>query len=441
MGFSSSNDDDRYVIYRPQKLSFSHIFRALVSGKSLFDSEIIETNGICVHETKDGNVAGDKESADYGSIIAHIDERTDLSKTSSAIPMDSTVSKMNILDLSMMAAKIAYENKAYVTNVVTNHWKFHFCVLTINQTQLDLINRNNLPSFILISVYLNKKETQAFICCDRKDNARLIVVVFRGTELFNTKLFNAYDWATDVELSWMFLGKMGRVHLSFMKALGLQDERDCQKGWRKNYTGPHELAYYTIRDELKTLLLQNQGAKIIVTGHSLGGALAILFPSILALHQEVDIISSLQGVYTFGQPRVGDKDFGEYMKANLDVIAKSYYRVVFRYDIVPRIPFDDQFSQFAHFGRCVYYHSCYKGKVLKEEPSKNYFSISYMPSQYLNAWLDLFRAVFSHIILGREFKEGWISIFYRLIGLLIPGVASHSPRDYVNGARPDGSKN
>ncbi len=55
------------------------------------------------------------------------------------------------------------------------------------------------------------------------------------------------------------------------------------------------------------MLSEHSGAKIIVTGHSLGGSLAILAAADLhKTHGKID------QVYTFGQPRVGNAAFASY---------------------------------------------------------------------------------------------------------------------------------
>ncbi|XP_019052274.1 PREDICTED: lipase-like [Nelumbo nucifera] len=289
--------------------------------------------------------------------------------------------------ICMMAAKVAYENKAYARDVVNVHWKMHL-----------------LGFFQFYNDNSKKNDTQAFICCDRPKDVRLIIVSFRGTEMFN-----AADWLTDLDLSWISFGEIGRVHLGFMKGLGLHQEET--NGVRpKDYSAGNKnnLAYYTIRERLKMLLEENPDAKILVTGHSLGGALAILFVAGLVYHQEAALLNHLLGVYTFGQPRVGDENFGRFMDAKLK---EKYFRVVYRYDIVPRLPFGDPITQFAHFGNCIYYSSWYKAQVLREEPNENYINPSFFIPMHFDACLDLLRAY------------------------LIPGVSSHCPRDYVNSAR------
>lgn len=194
--------------------------------------------------------------------------------------------------------------------------------------------------------------------CNKAEDADLIVLAFRGTEPFN-----AQDWSTDVDLSWIFTGKMGNIHLGFLKALGLQDEKNFIKGFPKDYTGTPDkpMAYYTLREVLRSLTQQHKNAKIVVAGHSLGGALAAIFPALLSFHDEHDILSYMHGVMTYGQPRVGDNIFGTY---NETIVRLKHYRMVYRHDIVPRIPFDlPPVALFEHFGTCIYFNGWYDGQV------------------------------------------------------------------------------
>ncbi|XP_043695373.1 triacylglycerol lipase OBL1-like [Telopea speciosissima] len=469
----ASSRSSSYMIYHPEKLKISDIFSLLVFGRSLEGSGVVERSsppefkaesfvdnlitllslilqrifiwisgpvellGLIIEFTLNvfalnGGIFGlplriltgslvipNTNSADYQSIIGCIDDRKSLQNTYlSSLQMAKisahAIKFINPLDLCIMASKVAYENEAYVKDIATNYWKMHF---------VGFYNCWNES--------LKRNDTQAFMFCDASENAEMIVVAFRGTEAFNFR-----DWATDIDLSWLSLGDIGKVHVGFMKALGLQkDAKDSQTGWPKEYKGDKVLAYYTLREKLRQLLEQNPNAKILVTGHSLGGALAIVFPAILVYHQETSILDRLLRVYTFGQPRVGDKEFGDSMEKQLNGTSKRYNRVVYRYDIVPRVPPNARIFQFAHFGGCIYYKSWYKAQILKGTPDKNYFNPLYLPSQYINAWLDLFRGLFAGIRHGKGFKESLVSIGFRLIGLIIPGVASHSPRDYVNGTR------
>ena len=97
----------------------------------------------------------------------------------------------------------------------------------------------------------------------------------------------------------------------------------------------------------------------MVTGHSLGGALAVLFQAILFMHKEETLLEKLLAVYTFGQPRVGDEVFAKFMNKNLNDPVPRYFRIVWE-----RLPFDDDIFQYKHFGVCLYYNSCYHEKVL-----------------------------------------------------------------------------
>ncbi|CAN6541859.1 unnamed protein product [Malus baccata var. baccata] len=334
-----------------------------------------------------------KDSRTFVSFIGNLDKRVELDKSIK----HGDDGRYNAA-LSMMASKISYENKFYIETTVQDHWKA--CILR-----------------------------------DRSADRDIIVAAFRGTEPFD-----ADAWCTDLDISWYKLKGVGKIHGGFMKALGLQ--RDV--GWpepekiKQVDTNPGGLAYYAVRDMLKILLLENDKAKFIVTGHSLGGALAILFPAVLTFHKGNDselLLERLEGVYTFGQPRVGDKVFGEYMEKKMKEHKINYFRFVYGNDLVPRLPYDDKALMFKHFGKCLYYNREYEVQVLPEEPNKKYFSPEKIIPMMANAFGELVRSFTIPDKKGLDYKEGRFFKMIRLMGLVMPGAAAHCPQDYVNATR------
>ncbi|KAE8797366.1 Lipase [Hordeum vulgare] len=167
---------------------------------------------------------------------------------------------------------------------------------------------------------------------------------------------------------------MGHVHAGFLKALGLQEEDG--KDTNRAFPIGKDIAYYKLRrrEVVRDQLKAHPQARLVITGHSLGGALAAVFP---ALHGETEILGRLgavqtygqprvgdgafvdffRAVQTYGQPRVGDSAFVDFFRAEAEkAAAAAFYRVVYRYDIVPRVPFDaPPVAEFSHGGSCVYY--------------------------------------------------------------------------------------
>ncbi|GMN35143.1 hypothetical protein TIFTF001_005107 [Ficus carica] len=270
---------------------------------------------------------------------------------------------------------------------------------------------------------------------DTTNDPKLIVVAFRGTDPFD-----ADAWRTDFDISWYQLRDVGKIHGGFIKALALQPDNTWPAELVHRQDGDIDsdqqisqyFAYYEIKKKLKAIMQENEDAKFIVTGHSLGGALAILFVAGLAIHDEALLMDRLEGVYTFGQPRVGDKEFGTFMKKKLEEFNVKYRRYVYCNDLVPRIPYDDKTLFFKHFGPSLYFNSFYKGEVLSEEPNKNYFSLVWFLPKYINAIWELIRGFIIPYIKGPYYKEAWLMRMFRVVGLVIPGLAAHCPHDYVN---------
>ncbi|XWW94362.1 hypothetical protein V2A60_002305 [Cordyceps javanica] len=78
-------------------------------------------------------------------------------------------------------------------------------------------------------------------------------------------------------------------------------------------------------DAVSSALEQNPGFSVAVSGHSLGGAIANL-----AFARLKNGPFNTTGAYTYGQPRVGNREFADYidsLSGTSDSEAGSYYRV------------------------------------------------------------------------------------------------------------------
>lgn len=108
-------------------------------------------------------------------------------------------------------------------------------------------------------------------------------------------------------------------------------------------------AYQTVggyvRKQVQDLLALYRGAKIYVTGFSLGGALA----TIAALDLK-EANSKIDQFYTFGQPRVGNEAFAIFFYESI----QEHYRVVHYADIAVHVP-PQVPVPYAHFAYEVWY--------------------------------------------------------------------------------------
>lgn len=92
------------------------------------------------------------------------------------------------------------------------------------------------------------------------------------------------------------------------------------------------LLYSCVKASIRDLFQMHPTFDVVVTGHSLGGALA----SLAAAHLVNDQVIPTQklSLYTFGMPRVGDKDFS----MAHDRLVNNSWRVVHNKDIVAHLP-------------------------------------------------------------------------------------------------------
>ena len=74
--------------------------------------------------------------------------------------------------------------------------------------------------------------------------------------------------------------------------------------------------------------------QVWLTGHILGGALAVLLAATL-----LESGLPVHGLYTFGAPRVGDKKFARALNTSLQGVAANW-RVVNVDDLVPHVPLE-----------------------------------------------------------------------------------------------------
>ena len=141
----------------------------------------------------------------------------------------------------------------------------------------------------LVGAPINGRSTQGFVA----QGDGFAVAAFRGTEFFlpgrdplNLLQGVIADFLTDSQVALVAAPRpaQGRIHQGFLAAL------DGDK------------VFDQLNDRLADVRRNQPGAKIWFTGHSLGGALAILAAARL---------SGIQGVYVYGAPRVGDASFGK----------------------------------------------------------------------------------------------------------------------------------
>ncbi len=175
---------------------------------------------------------------------------------------------------------------------------------------LDLQKDLSKAGFVLAGLFNDSRtHTQAFLAITDPNavaekrpfrDLDVSILSFRGTEGFK-------DWLTNIDIV------LKETHIP-----GTKHEALIHSGFQR--------AFNSVKPAILSKLtpITDGGSTLYLTGHSLGGALALIATRDIARR-------SHGSCYTFGSPRVGRFGFADYIKTPI-------YRVVNANDLVPRIP-------------------------------------------------------------------------------------------------------
>jgi hypothetical protein len=208
-------------------------------------------------------------------------------------------------------------------------------------------------------------------------------LVFRGTD----PLLLA-DWLTDFD----FLPNASAIHQGFDAALDVL--------WP---------------DILSVLAERPASAELIITGHSLGAALAI----VCAKRAVQELSLKADGVYTYGSPRVGLVAFA---KEYDDLLGERTYRFVYGHDIVATVP--PSALGFRHVGRFL------SGKRGGKFDPQNIGSYPSDDPRFDQNMLDRLRHGLTDVISKPPIFGKSLDPLERVLSLLPPPINDHVPSRY-----------
>lgn len=181
-----------------------------------------------------------------------------------------------------LASRLAYEATAAVEATAGGVWGFKQCQ------------------------FIEADDTQCFVA----STPQTILISFRGTE-------NVGDWLADLDVL-SRTRPYGMVHRGFLAA------------------------FQAVETQLLEAIAALPNRTLLLTGHSLGGALATL-----AAAEWHDRFPA-KWIITFGQPAVGKGAFTQFMQPQTD----SFIRFVNDNDIVTRVP-----PTYQHVGRLMHFNA------------------------------------------------------------------------------------
>lgn len=225
---------------------------------------------------------------------------------------------------------------------------------------------------------LNKNvvaDTQAYIV----ESDQAIFILFRGTE---------YNPA-DIKLNLMALDQ-----LSF-------EEKERRGDVHKGFYIAHVALRNFIQETLEESLKKAPHKPIFITGHSLGGAIGHIAMYSLLTSKNVGFKGNLKAIYTFGAPRVGNREFAIHYTQKAKEFGVGVYNLANENDLVPNVPCVD----YAHAGAMIYLSGTEAKKSTKATYKyKDLSQASFFPNPGSCGYSTMIKNVFSAKYILHEHK-------------------------------------
>lgn len=178
--------------------------------------------------------------------------------------------------------------------------------------------------------------TQVAVCVSEEQQN--VYVTFRGTDVMEFP-----DVLSNLNILWDTYGPTQK----HADGQTIDIPGKVQRGWNRKIFNPR--LYLPLSEKLRQTKQDYPDYNIIVSGHSLGAALSILYGIYVAKYVFPYEKEHIQ-VINLGSPRVGDEEF---FHAIQQIPNLTIWRMVFREDIVPRCP--PMWLGYRHVGHMLHW--------------------------------------------------------------------------------------
>ncbi|KAI8899934.1 Alpha/Beta hydrolase protein [Globomyces pollinis-pini] len=216
--------------------------------------------------------------------------------------------QLNTKEVTELKTKLDFSRSSYCYEDLQN-WNCTTCSETLQVSDINIVGEvSNSFGYVAYSKYLNT-----------------IVVAFRGTRNLNNWIRDL-RWAKP-DCPFPDAPEDAKIHLGFLQT------------WE-------ELKPQVI-ENLMNLTMKYPKSHLLITGHSLGGAISTLAAvDLYSSYADLNVLDWT--VFTIGEPRVGNPEFAQWF-SSFPFIS---FRVINQIDITPHLP--PKWSGFLHSGREVW---------------------------------------------------------------------------------------